>query len=80
MIKNKKLDYLAIDLKLIAWFKKLYIPVARISIFLIFFWFGILKIIGLSPAGPLATALIDRTVGGQYLIPSFLYWQFMNNL
>ena len=65
-MKNKKLDYVAIDLKLITWFKKLYIPVARVSIFLVFFWFGILKIVGLSPAGPLATALIDRTVGGQY--------------
>lgn len=43
--------------------KRLYIPVARIAFFIIFFYFGLLKIVGLSPASPLAEALTERTVG-----------------
>jgi uncharacterized membrane protein YkgB len=33
----------------------------RIALFLIFFWFGILKVFLLSPAGPLVTDLLDST-------------------
>lgn len=54
-----------LDLRLIAFFKRSYIPVARFSIFLIFFWFGLLKLLDLSPAGPLARALVDKTIGLQ---------------
>jgi uncharacterized membrane protein YkgB len=61
-----------IDLKLIAFFKRTYIPVARFSIFLIFFWFGFIKLLGLSPAGPLAHALIEKTVGVQYFDTLFI--------
>lgn len=61
-----KRDFFTLDLKLIAYFKRLYIPVARVAIFLVYFWFGILKVFNLSPASPLARALIDRTIGGQY--------------
>lgn len=61
-----KIDYKHIDVKIIGYFGRLFIPVARVALFIVFFWFGILKIFGLSPAGPLATALIDRTVGAQY--------------
>jgi uncharacterized membrane protein YkgB len=46
-------------------------PIARISIFVIYFWFGILKLLGLSPATPLALALTDRTIGAQYFSTSF---------
>ncbi len=63
---SKKLAYESIDLQLIAFFKRTYIPVARASIFIIFFWFGVIKLAGLSPAGPLAQALIAKTVGLQY--------------
>jgi uncharacterized membrane protein YkgB len=65
-MKNKKIDYKAFDLQLIAFFKRTFEPVARISIFLIFFWFGLIKLIGASPASPLAEALTARTVGMQY--------------
>jgi uncharacterized membrane protein YkgB len=57
---SKKASIYAIDLKLIAFFRKWYIPFARFSIFLIFFWFGALKLLGLSPADDLAYALIDK--------------------
>lgn len=65
-MKKNKINYFNVDLKLIAFFRSTYIPVARFSIFLIFFWFGVIKLIGLSPASPLARALIDQTVGLQY--------------
>jgi uncharacterized membrane protein YkgB len=44
---------------------------ARIAIFIIYFWFGLLKLINLSPATPLATALVQRTIGMQYFNDSF---------
>jgi uncharacterized membrane protein YkgB len=34
-------------------------PAARISLFVIFFWFGILKPLGMSPAGPLVLKTVD---------------------
>lgn len=65
MGKNK-IQLSKIDLRLIAFFRRSYIPVARFSIFLIFFWFGLIKLLGLSPASPLAEALVSKTVGAQY--------------
>jgi uncharacterized membrane protein YkgB len=44
---------------------------ARIAIFVIYFWFGLLKLINVSPATPLATALVKRTIGMQYFGDSF---------
>ncbi|MBX4190863.1 hypothetical protein KW794_02130 [Candidatus Saccharibacteria bacterium] len=63
---NKKIDYKSLDLKLIAFLNRTFVPFARVSIFIIFFWFGLLKLTGVSPAGPLARALIEKTVGLQY--------------
>ena len=51
-----------IDLKLIHLFRRLSIPTARIGLFIIFFWFGILKVIGLSPAAPLVENLFNHTL------------------
>jgi uncharacterized membrane protein YkgB len=44
---------------------------ARIALFVIYFWFGFLKVIGLSPASPLASALVAHTIGLQYFSASF---------
>jgi len=62
----------ALDLRIIDWFKKTYIPVARIAIFVVYFYFGILKIFDLSPASPLAIALTQKTIGGQYFHTAFI--------
>ncbi len=43
-------------------FQRINIPFARFTIFAVFFWFGILKLQGLSPAGPLVEALYAQTV------------------
>lgn len=39
---------------------------ARGAIFVTFFWFGFIKLLGVSPAAPLARALTEQTVGLQY--------------
>ncbi len=70
MIKQK-LKITEIDLQLIAFFQRTFIPVARFSIFLIFFWFGFIKLLGISPASPLAEALTAQTVGMQLFDPLF---------
>lgn len=71
-VKNKKLDIHSMDLKLIEFFRKTYNPVARFSVFLIFFWFGIIKLLELSPASPLAEALTVKTLGStEYFVPLF---------
>jgi uncharacterized membrane protein YkgB len=65
--QNKnKLPITKLDLRIIAFFNRTFIPVARFSIFLIFFWFGFIKLLGLSPASPLAQALTEKTVGMGY--------------
>ncbi len=71
-MKQTKLNYEALDLKLISFFGRSFVPVARFSIFLIFFWFGILKVLQLSPASELATALTQKTVGLQYFDTLFI--------
>ena len=38
-------------------------PAARISLFIVFFWFGLLKALGLSPASSLVHGLFDSTLG-----------------
>lgn len=51
-----------IDLHLIAFFRRLSIPIARFGLFTIFFWFGFLKVLDLSPASPLVQSLFERTI------------------
>ena len=42
--------------------RRLNAPFARLAIFVIYFWFGILKTIGVSAAGPLVSAMWAKTV------------------
>ncbi len=51
-----------IDHSLIRFFRRVTIPLARISLFVIYFWFGMLKILGLSPASGLVYALHAQTL------------------
>lgn len=55
-----------LDKTIIAKAQQWYIPMARVAFFVIFFYFGILKVFGLSPATPLAVALTEQTVGLQF--------------
>jgi uncharacterized membrane protein YkgB len=61
-----------LDLRLIGFFKRAFLPFARVALFVVFFWFGALKILGLSPASPLAQALTANTVGLQYFDVLFM--------
>ena len=45
-----------------ATFSRMNMPFARLAIFVVYFWFGVLKMIGVSPAGPLVTALWMKTI------------------
>jgi len=53
-----------IDDAIVNFAKNIFPPLARIAIFTIFFWFGFLKVIGVSPAGPLVENLLGATATG----------------
>ncbi len=80
MPRQKKTPIKALDLRLIAFFKKTYIPLARIALFVVFFWFGFIKLTGMSPAGPLAEALTERTIGPELFGPLFIILAFIECL
>lgn len=51
-----------IDIELIHFFRRITVPASRFGLFVVFFWFGILKVIGLSPASGLVQRLFEETV------------------
>ena|SRR5687767_14439567 len=55
-----------VDARVIHFFKQTSVPLARGAFFVVFFWFGFIKLTGLSPAGPLAEALTAQTIGAGY--------------
>lgn len=59
------------DEKIIVFFRRSYIPFARVALFVVFFWFGILKLTGVSLAGDLAEALTAKTIGMDWFDASF---------
>lgn len=50
------------DKTLINFMRRISLPLARFAIFIIFFWFGALKVIGASPASPMVIELLHRTM------------------
>lgn len=62
-MKIKKQTVVHIDQKVINFFRHTHLLIARLSLFIVFFWFGALKLLDLSPASPLAQALTEKTVG-----------------
>lgn len=52
----------AIDVRIIHFFQKVSIPTARFGLFVVFFWFGLLKVIGESPASGLVQRLFESTI------------------
>ena len=50
------------DFWFINFLRKISLPFARFALFVVFFWFGILKIIGTSPANPLVSDLLQATL------------------
>ena len=50
------------DRSVIHGLQKISSPLARIALFVVFFWFGILKLFMTSPANPLVASLLERTL------------------
>lgn len=50
------------DRYIIRTLERIAMPAARIALFIIFVWFGFLKVIGASPAGPLVSNLLEQTI------------------
>lgn len=46
----------------IRFLRRISIPFARLALFIVFFWFGILKIFGTSPANPMVSDLLHATM------------------
>ncbi len=65
------MDISNFDLKIIAWLRRWFLPLARVAIFVVYFWFGALKLLDLSPATPLAEALAAKTIGLAHFELSF---------
>lgn len=51
-----------IDIELIHFFRKISVPLSRFGLFVIFFWFGLLKVLGLSPASGVVQRLFEHTI------------------
>jgi uncharacterized membrane protein YkgB len=62
----------SLDLRIITWLRRAAMPLARTAIFIVYFFFGILKIFNLSPASPLALALTEKTIGATNFHFAFL--------
>ena len=52
----------ALDVRLIHFFQRVSVPVGRFALFVVFFWFGILKVLGLSPASGVVQRLFENTI------------------
>lgn len=64
--------YANFDLQFIAFLRRYQAWIARGAIFIVYFWFGLLKLLDKSPASPLAEALVDKTVGGTHFDALFI--------
>ncbi len=52
--------------------KQFTVLLSRIALFVMYFWFGLLKVIGQSPASPLVEKLFDNTISGVMPFSSFI--------
>ena len=50
------------DTHIISRLQRIEVPLARIAIFVVYFWFGFLKLLDASPATPLVQALFEKTI------------------
>ena len=50
------------DRSIIGFFRRISVPTARVGLFIVFFWFGLLKVIGYSPASGLVQRLFEDTI------------------
>ena len=62
-----------IDRAMLALFRRIYLPFARVALSVVYGWFGALKMFDMSPATPLVSELFARTIGTLSIVsfPSF---------
>jgi uncharacterized membrane protein YkgB len=58
----ERMDFPRFDAYVLRHVRRWASPLARFSLFVIFFWFGVLKLLGVSPADPLVAALLGKTM------------------
>jgi len=56
------LQLLSTDSEIIEILRRIRVPLARFAIFFVFFYFGVLKVVGASPANPLVEELLGKTL------------------
>lgn len=56
------MQFARFDAYVIRHIKNAALPIARGALFIIFFWFGLLKVLDISPADPLVKALLEMTL------------------
>lgn len=56
------MNFARVNTKIIEFFKNTSGPISRIALFVVFFWFGILKVVGLSPASGVVKNLFESTI------------------
>lgn len=56
------MNFARVNTKIINFFKKGSGPISRVALFVVFFWFGILKVGGLSPASDVVKNLFEATI------------------
>lgn len=61
-----------LDSRIINLCQRASVPMARLSLFVIFFWFGLLKIVGLSPASGVVERLFNETLAWALPFNTFL--------
>lgn len=49
-------------MRVIEFFRRVSLPIARFALFVVYFWFGFLKIIGLSPASGVVERLFNESL------------------
>lgn len=60
-----------LDIQIITWLRAAFLPLARVAIFVVYFYFGFLKLVGESPASALAASLADKTIGAAHFHLAF---------
>ena len=56
------MNTIRLDHEIIHFLRKAFVPSARFAIFVVYVWFGALKVVGLSPAEPLVYNLFNATI------------------
>jgi uncharacterized membrane protein YphA (DoxX/SURF4 family) len=75
----------ALDARITRWMARFGVPLVRVSLGVVFLWFGILKFFpGLSPAQSLAARTVERltfgTIGPELSVPALALWECLIGL